>query len=145
MKQLGTIICSICFVIAGALVIGMKPGASTIALPGAMTTYAKPQPFSINELDLPLDIQLDLDKRTKHDTVYIDNSRVDTVYRYKTKIQKVAVPEVVEVHDTLSVPVFYLATPLEFEAGSTEIIIYDNAQIVDSTEINHAGSTEGEQ
>lgn len=127
MKQLGTIICSICFVIAGAMVIGMKQNTNTIVLPGAMPTYAKPQPFSINELDLPLDLQLDLDKRTKRDTVYITNT--DTVYEYKTKIRKVAVPKVVEVHDTLSVPVFYIATPLEHEVESTEIRVVDDVHI----------------
>lgn len=113
----------------------MKTTPTTLSLPGAMQVYAKPQPFSLNELNLPLDVQLDLDKRTKHDTIYID--RVDTVY--KTKTRKVMVPTVVEKTDTLYVPIFYLTTPLEHKAESTEIVIVEDVHQNNSTETNHAG------
>lgn len=109
---------------------------TSLPLPGAMQMYAKPQPFSLNELNLPLDVQLDLDKRTKHDTVYLD--RIDTVY--KTKIRKVSVPEVVEKTDTLYVPIFYLATPMEHKAESTEIIVVEGAHLDENAETNHADS-----
>ena len=141
MKQLSTIICSLLFVIAGAITIGMK-SKSTPILPGAMPAYAKPQPFSLNELNLPLDVQLDLNKRTKTDTIYVDTSRVDTVYKYKTKIRKVAVPEVVKETDTLYVPVFYLATPLEEKVESTEIIVVQGVQPDSCAETNHTGIEE---
>ena len=116
----------------------------TPTLPGAMPAYARPQPFSLNELNLPLDVQLDLDKRTKTDTIYIDTSRVDTVYetKFKTKIRKVAVPEVVKETDTLYVPVFYLATPLEDKVESTEIIVVQGVQPDSCAETNHTGIEE---
>lgn len=136
MKQLSTIVASLAFVIAGAMIIGIKT-SNPVILPSA-TVYANPQPFSLNELGkLPLDVQLDLAKRTSKDTVYIDTSRVDTVY--KTKIRKVVVPEVVEKHDTLCVPIFYIAKPLEHKIESTEIIIVDDVHVIDSTETNHIG------
>jgi len=144
MKQLSTIICSLLFVIAGAMVIGMKSKPISPTLPGAMPAYARPQPFSLNEFDLPLDVQLDLNKRTKTDTIYIDTSRVDTVYetKYKTKVRKVTVPEVVKETDTLYVPVFYLATPLEQKVESTEIMVIQGVQPDSCTETNHTGVEE---
>ena len=138
MKQLSTVLASLAFVVAGAMIIGMKTQSSSV-LPSAVPMYANPQPFSLNELGkLPLDVQLDLTRSTiTKDTVYIDTSRVDTVY--KTKIRKVVVPEVVEKTDTLLVPVFYIATPLEYKVESTEIIVIDDVHVIDSTETNHTG------
>lgn len=136
MKQLTTVICCALFVLAGILAIGMEDRASPTELtffPGNMTGYAQQSP----NIGLPLDLQLDLVKRAQVDTVYIDTSRVDTVYKYKTKIRKVAVPEVVEIHDTLSVPVFYLATPLEHKVESIEIRVVDEVQIDSSSTNNH--------
>lgn len=118
------------------MAIGMKNNKNGPTLfIGNMETYAKPRSFFPQE-GLPLDVQLDLRKRAKPDTVYIDTGRVDTVYKtkYKTKIRKVVVPEVVEKHDTLSVPVFYIATPLEHKVESTEIIVVDDVHVTDSTE-----------
>lgn len=141
MKQIHTILCCCLFVLAGAMAIGMQDRTSPtgVALfPGNAQAFAQ-QTFPVYPTvhGLPLDVQLDLEKRTRVDTVYRDSVRVDTVY--KTKIRKVAVPEVVEIHDTLSVPVFYIATPLEHKVESTEIIIIDDVHICDSTETNHTG------
>lgn len=128
------------------MIIGMKNQPNSLPLPGTMQMYANPQPFPLNELNLPLDVQLDLNKRTKTDTIYVDTSRVDTVYKtkFKTKIRKVPVPQVVEKTDTLYVPVFYLATPLEHKAESKEIIVVEDVQFDDNTEINHADEAEME-
>ena len=144
MKQLYTILCCCLFVLAGAMAIGMQDRASPTGLtlfPGNMQAIAQQQAFPIYPTvsGLPLDVQLDLEKRARVDTVYIDSIRVDTVYQ--TKIRKVAVPEVVEIHDTLSVPVFYIATPLEHKVESTEIIVIDDVHINDSTETNHTGTS----
>lgn len=130
MKQIVTIISCILFVAAGALTIGFtNDRASPSLFPGNGTMYAGQLPNTkILSNDLPLDIQLDLNKRAKKDTVYIDTGRVDTVYKYKTKIRKVVVPNEVE-HDTLCVPVFYIATPLEHEVKSTEIRVIDDVHI----------------
>lgn len=141
MKQVHTILCCCLFVLAGAMAIGMQDRTSPtgVALfPGNMQAIAQ-QTFPVYPTvkGLPLDVQLDLEKRTRVDTVYRDSVRVDTVY--KTKIRKVAVPEVVEIHDTLSVPVFYIATPLEHKVESTEIVVIDDVHVCDSTETNHTG------
>lgn len=142
MKKFSTILCSLLFVIAGALVIGMKDNrASPTLFPGNMQMYAS-KPYQFPFEGLPLDVQLDLSKRTKTDTVYIDTGRVVTIYKVKTKIRKVAVPEVVEKHDTLLVPTFYIATPLEHKVESTEIVVVDDVHVIDSTENNHTDTGE---
>lgn len=111
--------------------------ASPTLFPGNATAYAE-----VPHWGLPLDVQLDLIKRANPDTVFIDTSRIDTVVqvKYKTKIRKVTVPEVVEIHDTLSVPVFYIATPLEHEVESTEIRVIDDVQIDSLLQTNQTDS-----
>lgn len=137
MKQINTFICSVLFVIAGALSIGFTNDRDGPTIfPGNATMHANTIPGTLQNGGLPLDLQLDLNKRAQVDTVYRDTGRVDTIYKYKTKIRKVMVPEVVEKHDTLSVPVFYIATPLEHEVESTEIRVIDNVQINSSLQTN---------
>lgn len=125
MKNLSTILCCICFAIAGMAIIGIKNRHGPVIVAEPISTY----PMSINPTQLPLDLQLDLKKNEVHDTVYI--TKCDTVKITKTR--KVVVPEVVEIHDTLLVPSFYIATPLEHKVPSTQIIVVDDVHVVDST------------
>ncbi|WP_173431828.1 hypothetical protein [Sharpea azabuensis] len=145
-KGINTVICSILFVIAGALIIGFDKDnrASPSIFPGNMTTYANTQTPYIPQIGLPLDIQLDLNKRAFHDTVYVE--KTDTVYKtkYKTKVRKVAAPEDVEKTDTLFVPVFYLTTPLEHEVESTELRIINDVHISNVSETNQTDSLRNE-
>lgn len=147
MKQFATILCSLAFVIAGAMIIGIKQQPSSISVfPGTMSTYAQPKLFNPDQLKLPLTPQLTLDERT---TVVPPKAPKDTVYLRDTvtiiKRRKVTVPEVVEVHDTLCVPVFFVATPLEYEVESTEIIPIDEVQGCGCPETNPAFEEQGEQ
>lgn len=153
MKQVTTIICSLLFVIAGAMIINFKPTPQPYIFPGSMTAYAQPKIFNPDEIKLPLDVQLGLNKRTttettapiKRDTVYLHDTVSVTKTKFITKRQKVAVPEVVEVHDTLCVPVFFLATPLEYEVESTEIIPITEVQSYERSETNQTSEEQGEQ
>ena len=130
-KGINTVICSILFVIAGILSIGFNNDrASPNLFPGHASAYANELIVpNFTKPGLPLDLQLDLNKRTTVDTVFV--AKTDTVYKtkYKTKIQKAAEPDVVETHDTLFVPIFYITTPLEYEVESTEIRVIDKVQI----------------
>lgn len=126
MKNLSTVLCCVCFAIAGMAIIGIKNRNGPVIVAEPRSAY----PLRINPAQLPLDLQLDLGKN-KSDTVYITKS--DTVTITKTKIRKVPVPKVVEVHDTLLVPRFYIATPVEKKVPSTEIIIVDDVHVIDST------------
>lgn len=148
MKQLTTILCSLAFVVAGAMTIGLKPSVEPCIFPGNMTTYAQPKLFNPDLLKLPLTPQLTLDERTletrtdtvrMRDTVYVDKPK----YIYKQ--QKVVVPEVVEKHDTLCVPIFFIATPLEYEVESTELITIDEVQDCGCSETNHTSTVQDEQ
>lgn len=144
-KGINTIICSILFLIAGVLAIGFNNDrASPDIFPGNATAYASTYPHSFQQSGIPLDLQLDLHRRTKVDTVYIDTSRVDTVYKCKYKIRKVVVPERVEKIDTLLVPIFYLATPLEHEVESTELRIINDVHISNMSETNQTDSLSNE-
>ena len=141
MKQINTFICSVLFVIAGALSIGFTNDRDGPAIfPGNATMHANTTPGTLQNGGLPLDLQLDLNKRAQVDTVYRDTGHVDTVYKYKIKIRKVVVPKVVEKYDTLSVPIFYIATPLEHEVESTEIRVINNVHINNLPETNQTDS-----
>jgi len=147
MKQFATILCSLAFVIAGAMIIGIKPQSSSVdVFPGTMPMYAQPKLFNPDQLKLPLTPQPTLDERT---TVVSPKEPKDTVYLRDTvtiiKRRKVAVPKVVEVHDTLCVPVFFLATPLEHEVESTEIIPINEVQDCRCPETNQTFEEQGEQ
>ena len=147
MKQFATILCSLAFVIAGAMIIGIKQQPLSISVfPSTMSTYAQPKLFNPDQLKLPLTPQLTLDERT---TVVPPKTPKDTVYLRDTvtiiKRHKVTVPEVVEVHDPLCVPVFFVATPLEYEVESTEIIPIDEVQGCECPETNPAFEERGEQ
>lgn len=95
MKKLTTVIsCSM------LLLYGLLVGINNRADPG-VTAQAAPVMPVIGQL--PYDLQL---SHMKRDTVYIDTSRV---CNHKEKIKKVKVPYAV--HDTLYVPVLYIASP----------------------------------
>lgn len=150
MKQVTTIICSLLFVIAGAMIINFKPTPTPCIFPGNMTAYAQPKIFNPDDLKPSLDVQLGLDERTLtvpqlRDTIYVRDTVPVIKTKYITKQQKVAVPEVVEVHDTLCVPVFFLATPLEYEVESTEIIPINEVQGCGCSETNQTFEEQGEQ
>lgn len=146
MKQITTIMCCFLFLCSGILVIGhTKDRDGPSLFPGNATAYATPQlkmpSFPVN--NLPLDLQLDLNKGAKTDTVFVK----DTVYQVKYKTKKVyqaAVPDTVEVYDTLCVPIFYITKPLEHEIESTEIRVINDVHIdcqsgtnqIDSININ---------
>lgn len=96
MKKLTTIIsCSM------LLLYGLLVGINNRADPGA-TAYAAP--VAPIEGALPYDLQL---SHMKRDTVYITKDSV--VCNYKERIKEVKVPYAV--HDTLYVPVLYIASP----------------------------------
>lgn len=136
MKQFTTIICSVMFVIAGALIIGIKDKPTPTIFLGNMETYAQPKLFNPDQLKMPLTPQITLDERTdmavshKVDTLYLRDTVTVTKVKpkYVTKQKTVFVPEIVEVHDTVCVPIFFLATPLEYDVKSTELITIDEVQ-----------------
>lgn len=147
MKQITTILCCTLFLLSGILIIRhTKDRDGPSLFPGNMSAYATPQlvmpSFPLNKL--PLDLQLDLNKRAIPDTVFVNDTIFinDTIFKikYKTKIQKVVEPKVVEKQDTLLVPVFYIATPLEHEVESTEIRVIDNVQVNCQSETNQTDS-----
>lgn len=96
MKKLTTIIsCSM------LLLYGLLVGINNRADPSA-TAYAAP--VAPIEGALPYDLQL---SHMKRDTIYITKDSV--VCNYKERIKEVKVPYAV--HDTLYVPVLYIASP----------------------------------
>lgn len=96
MKKLTTIIsCSM------LLIYGLLVGVNNRADPGA-TAYAAPAAPVIGAL--PYDFQ---QSHMKRDTVYITKDSV--VCNYKERIKEVKVPYAV--HDTLYVPILYIASP----------------------------------
>jgi len=135
MKQFVTILCSITFVISGAMIIGLQPKSTSSIFPGNMTMYAQPkpfQPFTPDLLKAPLTPQPTLDERTlktaspKIDTLYLRDTVFVDKLRFVTKRVEAPAPQVVEIHDTVCVPVFFLATPLEYEVESAEIVSLDD-------------------
>jgi len=145
MKQITTILSCMLFVVAGAMSIGFSKDKELPSLfPGNTNTYASSQ-FNyvpLQGLELPLDLQLDLNKRARRDTIYVHDT--DTVWRTKYVTKKVlteAAPAAVE-RDTLFVPIFYIATPLEYEVESTEIRVVDDVSIIELSEINQTDSIE---
>lgn len=147
MKQITTILSCMLFVIAGALSIGFTKTKTTPSLfPGNATAYASSEfnPAILPKFELPLDLQLDLNKGAKIDTVFV--TKTDTVYetktKYITKSRKAVAPEMKEKIDTLYMPIFYLATPLEHEIESTEIRIIDDVHIINLSETNQIDSIE---
>lgn len=95
MRKITTIIsCSM------LLLYGLLVGINNRDDPG-VTVQAAPVTPIIGQL--PYDLQ---QSHVKRDTVYIDSSRV---CNHKEKIKKVKVPYAV--HDTLYVPVLYIASP----------------------------------
>lgn len=102
MKKLTTIIsCSM------LLLYGLLVGINNRADPGMTAQAAPPAPI-VGQL--PYDLQL---SHMKRDTVYIDSSKV---CNHKENIKKVKVPYAV--HDTLYVPVLYIASPRDREEQS---------------------------
>ena len=105
MKRLTTIILAIAFMIAGVSAAFMDyspPGNKTLM---AATLPQQPLMWNNNGV-MPLDLQLDLDKRLSRETPTVNESRTDTVYvdkvkwktryRYKTVSDRTAAREVGE-------------------------------------------------
>lgn len=102
MKKLTTILSCSMLLIYGVLV-----GINNRADPGITAQAAPVTPI---QGVLPYDLQL---SHMKHDTIYIDSTKV---CNHKEKIKEVKVPYAV--HDTLYVPVLYIATPRVREEGT---------------------------
>lgn len=105
MKRLTTVILAIAFMIAGVSAAFMDfspPGNKTLM---AATLPQQPLVWNNNGA-MPLDLQLDLDKRlsreaptvieSRTDTVYVDKVKWKTRYRYKTVFDRTAAREVGE-------------------------------------------------
>ena len=105
MKRLTTVILAIAFMIAGVSAAFMDfspPGNNTLM---AATLPQQPLVWNNNGA-MPLDLQLDLDKRlsreaptvieSRTDTVYVDKVKWKTRYRYKTVFDRTAAREVGE-------------------------------------------------
>lgn len=93
MKQLTTIILAVAFMIAGvsAAFMDYNPPSNKTMM---AATIPEPLQWNTNGL-MPLDLQLDLDKRLSHETPTVEPERiVDTVYvdkiKWKTRYKTVA-------------------------------------------------------
>lgn len=113
MKRITTFLCSLCFMAAG---IGLAIAKSNSATIQAAPVINLP-PITTN--DLPLDLQLDLQKRTDtvtvhvHDTVFIAKPKRKTTQAKKHKgTNPDTIPSKVK-QDTLYVPALYIVIPVE--------------------------------
>lgn len=95
MKRITTMITCAMLLAYGAIV-----GLNNKADPGVTATAAPVYPVMSG---LPYDLQL---SHTKHDTIYVDKYQV---CNHKERVKEVKVPYAI--HDTLYVPVLYIATP----------------------------------
>jgi hypothetical protein len=122
MKRLTTIICCVALMIAG-----VATAFFDFSMPGNQTALAQPAPFQWNVTGkLPLDLQLDLEKRLQNETPIrdsiniIDSVRYVDKVRWKTRYKDVAARTVaremgnhpIAVNpDSMSVEPFYNSTP----------------------------------
>lgn len=105
MKRLTTIILAVCFMIAGVSAAFMDYSPPSNKTLMAATLPQQPLMWNNNGV-MPLDLQLDLDKRLSRETPTVNESRTDTVYvdkvkwktryRYKTVSDRTAAREVGE-------------------------------------------------
>jgi len=94
MKRLTTIVCCLAFMICG-----ISLGLSRFKITNSQTAMASP-PGYYTPGKLPLDLQLDLEKRHKTDTVYLPGDTV-TVTKTVTNTKYVKVPQRKRTTDTL--------------------------------------------
>ena len=134
MKKLTTIVCSMCFMIAGVCLVLSK---QTISTGNSLYAAELPQmviPTHMDESALPLDLQLDLAKHIEspdtvfvetHDTIYVPFKKPKLKRRNSKGKKLLTEPDsvVTKSKDTLYVPALYIIVPLENLHESNDSLI----------------------